>query len=70
MDKLDSMLATTILTKPDGEKKAFTPTVQIALVYAKRTLNRYYAKAYYNRVQRTCLSWCSFIFTPSKLTFH
>ncbi|KAJ7824298.1 hypothetical protein B0H14DRAFT_2369678 [Mycena olivaceomarginata] len=55
MDKLDSMLATAILTKPDGEKKAFTPTVQIALVYAKRTLNRYYAKAYYNRVQRTCL---------------
>ncbi|KAJ7364492.1 hypothetical protein DFH08DRAFT_625220, partial [Mycena albidolilacea] len=55
MDKLDLMLATAILTKPDSENKAFTPTVQIALVYAKRTLNWYYAKAYYNRVQRTCL---------------
>ncbi|KAJ7193083.1 hypothetical protein GGX14DRAFT_593438, partial [Mycena pura] len=55
MDKLDSMLATAILTKPDGEQKTFMPTVQIALVYAKRTLNRYYAKAYYNRVQRVCL---------------
>ncbi|KAJ7714822.1 hypothetical protein DFH07DRAFT_691515, partial [Mycena maculata] len=30
----------------------FTPAVKIALVYAKKTLNRYYVKAYYNRVQR------------------
>ncbi|KAJ7082162.1 hypothetical protein C8R43DRAFT_965514 [Mycena crocata] len=55
IDKLDSMLATAIITKPDGEQKTFTPTVQIALVYAKKTLNRYYAKAYYNRIQHICL---------------
>ncbi|KAJ7689876.1 hypothetical protein B0H16DRAFT_1353952 [Mycena metata] len=51
MDKLDSMLATAIITKHDGEQKMFTPTIKIALVYAKKTLNRYYAKAYYNRIQ-------------------
>ncbi|KAJ7744955.1 hypothetical protein DFH07DRAFT_749142 [Mycena maculata] len=55
MDKLDSMLATAIIMKHDGEQKTFTPAVKIALVYAKKTLNRYYAKAYYNRVQRICL---------------
>ncbi|KAJ7447001.1 hypothetical protein FB451DRAFT_1054718, partial [Mycena latifolia] len=62
MDKLDSMLATAIITKHDGEQKTFTPAVKIALVYAKKTLNRYYAKAYYNRVQRICLSGASFPF--------
>ncbi|KAJ7688258.1 hypothetical protein B0H17DRAFT_847148, partial [Mycena rosella] len=45
MDKLDTMLATAIITKPDGEKLVFTASVKVALVYAKTTLNRYYAKA-------------------------
>jgi hypothetical protein len=56
MDKLDSMLATAIIIKPDGEEKSFTPAVRIALVHSKKTLNRYYAKAYYNSIQRICLS--------------
>ncbi|KAJ7284763.1 hypothetical protein C8J57DRAFT_956932, partial [Mycena rebaudengoi] len=43
MDKLDSMLATAILTRPNGEERSFHATIQIALVYTKRTLNRYYA---------------------------
>ncbi|KAF7322202.1 hypothetical protein MKEN_00744700 [Mycena kentingensis (nom. inval.)] len=55
MDKLDSMLATAILTRPDKKQKTFMPAIQIALVYAKRTLNRYYSKAYYNQTQRMCL---------------
>ncbi|KAF8212809.1 hypothetical protein K438DRAFT_1566262, partial [Mycena galopus ATCC 62051] len=72
MDKLNLMLATAILAQPDGQEWSFHTTVQIMLIYAKKTLNRYYAKMYYNHVQRSCLSLFFYIFpvTLEKENFH
>jgi hypothetical protein len=56
MDKIDSMLATAVVKQASGENKAFTTPVKIALLSAKKTLNRYYAVSYYSRVYRIALS--------------
>ncbi|KAJ7681442.1 hypothetical protein B0H17DRAFT_943096, partial [Mycena rosella] len=67
MDKLDTMLATAIITKPDGEKSVFTAAVKVALVYAKTTLNRYYAKAADSLIYRNAVCKLS-IFCSSDAT--
>ncbi|KAK6968867.1 hypothetical protein R3P38DRAFT_2377416, partial [Favolaschia claudopus] len=55
MDKIDSMLATAVLKQASGQTKTFSTPIKTALLSAKKTLNRYYASAYYTRVYRIAL---------------
>ncbi|KAK6977237.1 ribonuclease H-like domain-containing protein [Favolaschia claudopus] len=56
MDKIDSMLATAVVKKSAGESKSFSTPIKLALLSAKKTLNRYYSKSDYSRIYRIALN--------------
>ncbi|KAF8126638.1 hypothetical protein K438DRAFT_1647235 [Mycena galopus ATCC 62051] len=56
MDKIDAVLATAILKRPGPSgAKTFSAPVKIALLNSKKTLNRYYARAFHSRIYRIAL---------------
>ncbi|KAK6974468.1 hypothetical protein R3P38DRAFT_2554216, partial [Favolaschia claudopus] len=67
MDKIDSMLATAVVKKSAGESKSFSTPIKLALLSAKKTLNRYYSKSYYSRIYRIALSSLSVLCLCSAL---
>ncbi|KAJ6468854.1 hypothetical protein C8R45DRAFT_837598 [Mycena sanguinolenta] len=54
MDKIDTVLATAILKRPEGDK-SFSAPMKAALLKSKTTLNRYYARAFHSRIYRIAL---------------
>ncbi|KAF7300003.1 hypothetical protein MKEN_01322600 [Mycena kentingensis (nom. inval.)] len=64
MDKLDALLATAVLNTttagssgaPDVALRSLCTPIKVALLQAKRTLNRYYSKTYDSRVYRVAMT--------------